>query len=234
MKKTLTILTILVIALVAMMGSVNAAETAKLTASREGDTVTVTLSLQEATGKVQFNLAYDSSLLTYVSASAGSLSAQINAREAGLVKLAALGMGGETTKTVTLTFKLNAGVEEGTANFELSNLKGTTEGLANSTASVKIEKTVVPAPSENPSPAPSTEPTTPAPSTAPSTNPTTPETPSTSDGNNSSTSQNGDILVGTNGEVITKLPQTGAPIYVGVAVLIALAVVAVVARKIRK
>lgn len=215
MKKTLTILTILVVALIAMMGSVNAAAT--LGVKQEGNIVTVTLSLAEASNKVQFNLTYKNALLTYDSIKVGDLGmVEVNTDEAGLLKIAALGSGNQKANSVTITFKVNEGAEGKEADFAISNFKGTTETLVNTATSLTIEKT-----STTP-----TTPTTPEQQT-PTTTPTTPTQSTQSTNNNSA-------KVGTNGKTLTKLPQTGTPLYaVAVAVIVA-GVIALAVRKIRK
>ena len=50
-------------------------------------------------------------------------------------------------------------------------------------------------------------------------------------GEDSTTETNGNEIVGTDGKVITKLPQTGAPIFVGIVAIIAVGVIALVVKK---
>ncbi len=233
MKKTLTILTILAIALVAMMGSVNA--TTDFVGSGDavvGGIVSVTIKVPDAApiGSLDSKVTYDTNLLTYTGCkfdNASKLSADAIDRN-GTIQISAFAMGdgGMATFTyATLNFTAKA---PGVAKFTIldgSFDTNTHETLGNNEVTVNIT-------------APTTEPTTDPtgdPTDAPAT--TTPSTPGSTNGKSDDTSKPAEKegeFVGTDGKTHSTLPNTGAPVYIGAGVVIALAGAALVIRKIRK
>ena len=107
------------------------------------------------------------------------------------------------------------------------------EDMTNPTVTVKVTAPVEVKPGENGGQQNPTNPTKPTQPSTDNNQQGTTTTPSTDDKQQGTTtnSQSSNGKVGTNGKVITKLPQTGAPVYIAVAVIIALAGVALVARK---
>ena len=221
MKKTLTILTIIAIALVAMMSSVNAAtvtaspaETTKLSV---GDTVTVTVGTEGASG-LQFDLAYPAGF-EYVNATA---SAPCDVRQdAGSLGIATF------ASSVTVTFKATeemvAGEENLVKEFVVSNYKAVdTDDRAGATATVTIKVA---------DPEPST-PTNPGEGSTGSEGSQLGSEGSQPGSDNNSGTQGG--VEGTNGDELNELPKTGAPVYIGTIAVIALAGAVLVVRKIRK
>lgn len=227
MKKSILGIVIIAMVVIAMMvGNVNAANLAVNNAEvKKGDVVTVSVNTDEAAQAVQFNLSYDATKFEYVDGSATTTlgTPMVNASEAGIIRLIATNPQA-TTNSVTLQFKAIEDTEG--ATFTASDLStNTNEELTTATATVKVV-TETPVEPENP-----VDPETPA-------EPTTPETPADNADNNEGTTTNNntnaDEKIGTNGQVITKLPQTGTPVFIGVAVVIALAGIALVVRKNRK
>lgn len=230
MKKSIMGVAIIAIILISMMmGSVNAASvTASNTEVKKGDIVTVSVKLDDAAKAVQFVLNYDATKFEYVEKSATTTlgTPTINTKTAGVINLAATNPQ-ETTNEVTLKFKALENTDG--ASFTVSNFKtNKSEVLANTSVSVKvIEETPV----EPEQPTTPEEPTTPE-------QPTTPEKPTTSEETKKPAANvntdNANEKVGTNGQVIKKLPQTGAPIFMGAAAIIVVAGIAVaVKRKIK-
>ena len=222
MKKTLTILTIIAIALVAMMSSVNAAtvtaspaETTKLSV---GDTVTVTVGTEGASG-LQFDLAYPAGF-EYVNATA---SAPCDVRQdAGSLGIATF------ASSVTVTFKATeemvAGEENLVKEFVVSNYKAVdTDDRAGATATVTIKVAEEPVPST---------PTDPVEGSTGSQGSQLGSEGSQPGSDNNSGTQGG--VEGTNGDELNELPKTGAPVYIGTIAVIALAGAVLVVRKIRK
>ena len=234
MKKTLTILTILVIALVAMVGSVNAASVDVNPSSTQkiakDQTVSVTLTVAQCQG-AQFKIHYDSSKFTYDAAHEDPNVLAANPNVPNEVFVSAMNLKGLTTVTLNFIAKENievpAGQKAQTYNFNATDIKlSKAEGEEGTSAPGSL--TVNPA-----------TPTTPGGEEKPGT-----QGGSTS-GSTSGSTQKGDKetagketaggqKVGTNGEVINKLPQTGAPLYIGAGVAVALAGAVLVIRKIRK
>lgn len=216
MKRTILGVAILAMVLIMMMGSVNAANvTANNTEVKKGDMVAVSVNTENAAMAIEFELKYDATKFEYIGASAGALGTPSVTDEGGVITLAiAASDGRSTTQSVTLNFKAKETTEG--VPFTVSNLiTDKNEAVANSTATVKVveEKPVTP---EEP------------------TNPTQPTTPDENKGGEETTtnnSQNANEKIGTNGEVIKKLPQTGTPVFIGVAAIIVVAGMALVVRK---
>ena len=230
MKKTLTILTILAIALVAMVGSVNAASVAVNPSATQkiakDQTVSVTLTVAQCQG-AQFKIHYDSSKFTYDAAHEDPNILAANANVTNEVFVSAMNLKGLTTVTLNFIAKENievpAGQKAQTYNFNATDIKlSKAEGEEGTSAPGSL--TVNPA------------------------TPTTPggeEKPGTQGGSTTGSTQKGDKetagketaggqKVGTNGEVINKLPQTGAPLYMGAGIAVALVGAVLIIRKIRK
>ena len=225
MKKSILGIVIIAMVVIAMMvGNVNAANLAVNNAEvKKGDVVTVSVNTEEASQAVEFVLNYDATKFEYVADSAASTlgTPVVNANEAGVIRLVVTDPI-KTTNAVTLQFKAIEDTEG--AVFTANNFStDKEEELTTTTATVKVV-TETPVEPENPG-----DPETPA-------EPTTPETPATdnNEGTTTNNNTNADEKVGTNGQVITKLPQTGTPMFIGAAVVIALAGVALVVRKNRK
>ena len=224
MKKSILGIVIIAMVVIAMMvGNVNAANLAVNNQEvKKGDVVTVSVNTEEASQAVEFVLNYDATKFEYVADSAAStLGAPIvNASEAGVIRLVVTDPI-KTTNAVTLQFKAIEDTEG--AVFTASNFStDKEEELTVASVTVKVV-TETPVEPENP-----VDPETPV-------EPTTPETPAdNNEGTTTNNNTNADEKIGTNGQVITKLPQTGTPMFIGAAVVIALAGVALVVRKNRK
>ena len=221
MKKTILGILIIAMVVVAMMiGNVNAANLAVNNAEvKKGDVVTVSVNTEEASQAVEFVLNYDATKFEYVADSAAStLGAPIvNASEAGIIRLVVTDPI-KTTNAVTLQFKAIEDTEG--AVFTASNFStDKDEELTTTTATVKVVTETATEP-ENPGEETPTEPTTPA--------------TDNNEGTTTNNNTNADEKVGTNGQVITKLPQTGTPVFIGVVAVIALAGITLVVRKVRK
>ena len=221
MKKTILGILIIAMVVVAMMiGNVNAANLAVNNAEvKKGDVVTVSVNTEEASQAVEFVLNYDATKFEYVADSATStLGAPIvNASEAGIIRLVVTDPI-KTTNAVTLQFKAIEDTEG--AVFTASNFStDKDEELTTTTATVKVVTETATEP-ENPGEETPTEPTTPA--------------TDNNEGTTTNNNTNADEKVGTNGQVITKLPQTGTPVFIGVVAVIALAGITLVVRKVRK
>ena len=221
MKKTILGILIIAMVVVAMMiGNVNAANLAVNNAEvKKGDVVTVSVNTEETSQAVEFVLNYDATKFEYVADSATStLGAPIvNASEAGIIRLVVTDPI-KTTNAVTLQFKAIEDTE-GTV-FTASNFStDKDEELTTTTATVKVVTETATEP-ENPGEETPTEPTTPA--------------TDNNEGTTTNNNTNADEKVGTNGQVITKLPQTGTPVFIGVVAVIALAGITLVVRKVRK
>ena len=141
----------------------------------------------------------------------------VNASEAGIIRLVVTDPI-KTTNAVTLQFKAIEDTEG--AVFTASNFStDKDEELTTTTATVKVVTETATEP-ENPGEETPTEPTTPA--------------TDNNEGTTTNNNTNADEKVGTNGQVITKLPQTGTPVFIGVVAVIALAGITLVVRKVRK
>lgn len=217
MKKTLTILAIVVVALVAMMSSVNAAtvnvQPNNVQKVNEGETVKVTVKVAPCNGFSCY-LKYDPSVFQFESADCA-----VNSKTAGTVKIAVLDITATNkAETATITFKALKTIDA-TQSFSVTDIDRDGTPDANTTGELTIVKVE---PSTEPSPAPGGETTTPS---NPADSGTEKET---------TTTPAGDQKVGTDGKVIDKLPQTGAPVYIIAATLVTLAGAALVVKKVRK
>lgn len=195
MKKSLLKTTILAIILVAaILGTtVNAGSVTAPETVKAGEEVTVNINVETAIENADVTMEYDASKLTYKGTSAGAnMLVQVNADEAGKLIIAVAG-GDNTTKTVSVTFTANKDFT-GDAGVKVTSFEANTnETLANTSVTVKAaEETKDPSkdPNKDPVKDPDKKPEKP-------TNPT-----------------------GTDGKPITKLPQTGAPVFVGAIALV--------------
>lgn len=222
MKKTIVIVAILAMVLITMMGSVNAASVTAKNEVEKGKTVTVTVNMA-ATSAVQFEMPYDNTKFEFVGASAGALGNDIGVANGGVVNVAAFAVDGKaTTTSVTVTFKALATTEG--EKFTVNGLVTESgEKIANPTVTVKVT-----APVEV---KPGTDNKTPVTDDKQQGTTATPSTGDKQQGTTTTGSQSVNGKVGTDGKVITKLPQTGTPVFIGVAVIIAVAGVALVVRK---
>ena len=222
MKKTLTILAIVVVALVAMMSSVNAAsvnvQPTNVQIVKAGEEVTVTVGFAACKG-ITFDLTYDSDNFEYKSSNA-----RVNAETAGKLTAGNIDAGGNLT-SVTFKFKALKDITATPKAFSATNMK-LSGGTDDSTAAGSL--VITPATTE-PTTEPTDKPTTGGETTKPGDTTGKPaastESPATSEE---------ETVVGTNGKAITKLPQTGAPVFIGVIALVAVVGAVFAIRKIRK
>ncbi len=213
MKKIVSILTILAIALIAMVGSVNAAsinvQPSKVQKVEEGQDVYVTVSFPETRGPL-FTLTYDENNFKYVSVDALS----VNDETPGKLVIGTV----SSTPITSLTVKFKTlKTIDATQEFSVTDidLGGTPD--ADATGSLVITKTP-------PSEEETTDPTPSNPTTSEESETTTP----------SEKTNEGEEIVGTNGETIKELPQAGVPVFVGIVSVIALGAVVLAVRRIRK
>ena len=202
MRKTVFKTTILAIILVAVIlgttvnaGSVTAPETVKA-----GEEVTVSINVNTAIENADITMEYDASKLTYKGTNAGAnMLVQVNADEAGKLIIAVAG-GDNTTKTISVTFTSNKDFT-GDAGVKVTSFEANTnETLANTQVTIKAEE--IKTPDDDKKPGEDEK----DPSKDPDKKPENPSKPS------------GD-KVGTDGKPITKLPQTGTPVFIGVIAL---------------
>lgn len=216
MKKTIVGVAILAIALIVMMGSVNAASvTVDKTEVKKGDIVTISINIDKQVNGIQFNVSYNPNNFEYIGTDTGALAPEENASN-GLVKVVA-SSGSKTANKATLTFKALADTQG--EDFVVSNFKAEGEALNNNSVKVKVSTTPV-----------VEEPTTPDnEGNKPVEGTTTPVTDKKAQ--TVETTQKAGEKVGTNGKVITKLPQTGTPVFIGAIALIVVAGVVLVVKK---
>lgn len=199
MKKTVFKTTILAIILVAAIlgttvnaGNVTAPETVKA-----GEEVTVSINVNTAIENADITMEYDASKLTYKGTNAGAnMLVQVNADEAGKLIIAVAG-GDNTTKTISVTFTSNRDFT-GDAGVKVTSFEANTnETLANTQVTIKAEEIKIPDDDKKPGEDEKD------PSKDPDKKPTKPTTPT-----------------GTDGKPITKLPQTGTPVFIGAIALV--------------
>lgn len=222
-NKILGILIALVVMIGLMASQVNAADmSASATEIEKGETVVVTVNLDEDSRAAQFVLDYNAENFKYVEGSVSTSldSKSINASEAGVVKFAGFSTSSATTKTVSFTFEALANTEG--ADFAISGLvTDNDETINNGTVSVAVVEPVV-----EPEPTPDPEPETPT---------EEPETPAEEPTVNEEPTTDGDQKVDEDGNVITRLPQTGTSIVTVAGIVAVVAIVGAIAvRKLRK
>ncbi len=230
-NKIFGILITLVIMIGVMASQVNAANiSASSTEVNKGDTVVVTVNLDKESQAVQFVLNYDAENFEYVKGSAsssiGEAAMAINDKEAGTIRIAASSI---STSTTSVSFTFTAKETTDASEFTVSNLiTENREELTNNNVTVKVvEKAEEPTTPEEPTnPGDQGEVETPSTDTPADT---------TVDEENGSTTNTETQKVDENGNVITKLPQTGTSIVTVAGVIAAVVVVAAIAvRKLRK
>ena len=223
-NKVIGILIALVVIIGVMASQVNAADmSVNSTEVKVGDTVTVTLKLEKPTQSIGLDLTYDANSFEYVKGSVTSdlPSLTVNDTVAGSVKISAADAT-QTTTYITYTFVAKENTDA--ASFVASGLNTINgEGLDVDTVSVKVvEPTVEPEP-EDPTPVDPENPDVDVPSDV------------------TDNTQAGDKVdanapkVDEDGNVITKLPQTGVTVF-QIAGVVAIVVIAgaLAVRKLRK
>lgn len=232
MKKTIVVVAILAMVLITMMGSVNAASVTANKEVEKGKTVTVTLSMKP-TASVGFELSYDKANFEFLGGSAGALGTIDTAGNTnGVVNVQLFATNGtSTTESVTLNFKAKETTTDAKAFTVSDFVTEDYEDMANPTVTVKVTAPIDVKPGVDDEQQNPTTPTTPSTGDNQQGTPTTPSAGDNQQGTTTTNSQSANGKVGTNGKIITKLPQTGTPVYIAVAVIIALAGVALVARK---
>ena len=224
-KKILGIVITLVIMMGMMVSQVNAATiSASNTEVNKGDELTVTVNLENPTQAIDLVLTYDANSFEYVKGSVTSSIGDLTVNDtvAGEVRLSAASATNSTT-SVTYTFVATENTDA--AAFNASGLVTESgEEFTVDSVSVSVVEAEEPTQPENPE------------------QPTNPEQPSTENpGETTNNEQNGSEtntdapLVDENGNVITKLPQTGVNVYTVIAGIAVVAIATVfVVRKIRK
>lgn len=218
MKKVMIGIAILAMVLIIMMGSVNAAS---LTTSGEkvskGETVTITVNM-EPSRATEVNLKYDANIFEYVSSSD---SIMVTDKGGEIIATYLTPDGTSTISQMSFTFKAKENSEG--ANFEVTGFTTDVKGdTVNNNVTVVVADKEVPVDPD--------QPTNPDQPVNPD-QPTNPEQPSDNGDKVTTTETNGNEIVGTDGKVITKLPQTGAPIFIGIVAIIAVGVIALVVKK---
>lgn len=212
MKKVMIGIAILAMVLIIMMGSVNAAS---LTTSGEkvskGETVTITVNM-EPSRATEVNLKYDANIFEYVSSSD---SIMVTDKGGEIIATYLTPDGTSTISQMSFTFKAKENSEG--ANFEVTGFTTDVKGdTVNNNVTVVVADKEVPVDPDQP--------------TNPD-QPVNPDQPSDNGDKVTTTETNDNEIVGTDGKVITKLPQTGAPIFVGIVAIIAVGVIALVVKK---
>lgn len=212
MKKVMIGIAILAMVLIIMMGSVNAAS---LTTSGEkvskGETVTITVNM-EPSRATEVNLKYDANIFEYVSSSD---SIMVTDKGGEIIATYLTPDGTSTISQMSFTFKAKENSEG--ANFEVTGFTTDVKGdTVNNNVTVVVADEEVPVDPDQP--------------TNPD-QPVNPDQPSDNGDKVTTTETNDNEIVGTDGKVITKLPQTGAPIFVGIVAIIAVGVIALVVKK---
>ncbi len=217
MKKILLSLIATLVVLLVATTSVNAASLSAPSQVKEGDIVTVTVNVDETSELVQFVMTYDSSVFEYVEGSATGIggSPTVGIPQLGTIKYVVTKVGNKTEGTVTLQFK--ALKTSAAVPFTISNFVSEPEQSAPSAASVSV----VEKETGNP-PAGGSE----------TENPTGDTETETGSGEEEKEKESG--KVGTNGKVITEIPQAGAPVIVGAIVLVVVAGAVVATKKFAK
>lgn len=228
-NKVFGILIALVIMIGVMASQVMAASiSASSTEVNKGDTVVVTVNLEKDSQAVQFVLNYDAKNFEYVKGSAsssiGEAAMAINDKEEGTIRIAASSI---STSTTSVSFTFTAKETTDASAFTVSNLiTENREELTTDNVTVKVvEKAEEPQPEQ-----PSDDQNT-------TVNPgDTVGDEETGDASENANKSDADApKVDEDGNVITKLPQTGVTVYQIAGVVAVLAIVAaIVVRKIRK
>ena len=225
-NKVLGILVTLIIMIGIMASQVNAADISASAAEvNVGDEITVTVTLKEATQAIDLELTYNASNFEYVkkSVTSGLDSLTTNDTVPGTVKISGADPYNSTTY-VEYTFKAIAKTEADPGDFVASGLyTESEEALDVNTVSVTVTEKA-------------DEPTNPE---EPGEDVNTPDTnvpgETTDDGQTGSETNSNSPKVDEDGNVITKLPQTGVTVFqiAGIAAVVIIAGVLAV-RKLRK
>lgn len=191
MKKTILGVVVITMLLVAMLGvTVNAAA---LTANKEGDIVTVTVTTNEKVESMEFVMNFESSKFEFIEGSIKSGLTTIDSNPLGDGKLMVSAFGGEAS-TLTLQFKANGNVG---GSFTLSDTEfSNDEAVSNPTA--VVEATVIPEEPEKPNPGEEQK---------PGENVENKDTQTGKEENKKA--ENAEEYVDEDGKKITKIPQTG-------------------------
>ena len=224
-NKVLGILVTLIIMIGIMASQVNAADISASAAEvNVGDEITVTVTLKEATQAIDLELTYNASNFEYVkkSVTSGLDSLTTNDTVPGTVKISGADPYNSTTY-VTYTFKAIAKTEADSADFVASGLYTESEEALNvDTVSVTVtEKTEEPTNPEEPGDVETPDTNVPG--------------DTTDDGQTGSETNSNSPKVDEDGNVITKLPQTGVTVFqiAGIAAVVVVAG-AIAVRKLRK
>lgn len=192
MKKTILGVVVITMLLVAMLGvTVNAAT---LTASKQGDIVTVNVTTNEKVESMEFVINFDSSKFEFVEGSIKSGLTTIDSNMLGEGQLMVSAFGGEAS-VVTLQFKANGNVG---GNFTLSDTEFSNDEAVTKPTAV-IEATTTPVEPEKPTPGEEQKPTE---------NEGNKDTQTGKEENKKA--ENTEEYVDEDGKKITKIPQTGA------------------------
>lgn len=206
MKKTILGVVVITMLLVAMLGvTVNAAT---LTASKEGDIVTVTVTTNEKVESMEFVINFESSKFEFVQGSIQSGLTTIDSNMLGDGKLMVSAFGGEAS-TLSLQFKANGNVG---GSFTLSDTEFSNDEAMTKPTAV-IEATTTPVEPEPEKPTPGEE-------QKPEENVENKDTQTGKEENKKA--ENAEEYVDEDGKKITKIPQTGAympTIILGISVL---------------
>lgn len=220
-RKILGIVTMVTLVLMMLVTSVNAADfTADKTEMKKGDIVTLTITTETEVESMQFDITYDTTKYQYVENSATSaLTTGSNIISDGVVRVSALSITGTTTNTVTLQFEALENGEE--IPFTISNtefgigVEEVEETFNTPTLNVTIAEPVVDPEPEQPED--TEDPTNPGETTKPEDN--------NNEQNGNNENNNSGEYVDENGNVITRLPQTGS---LAPAIIAGLAIFAVI------
>lgn len=224
MKKTIIGVAIIAMFLITMMGSVNAASMTASTNQVEVDKgVSVVIKTDVTMKAVQFKLNYDTSKFDYTGyTSAAGTTATVTKTAEGLTFALANSAAPEDAKSITLNFTAKA--ETANVNEETFTISGFKAGTStekdnniNATTTVKVVAATTPVEPEKPGDVTDEN--------------NTPAGEENKDNGTTTTETNNSGKVSTNGKVITKLNQTGAPLFIGAAVVVALAGAVLVVRK---
>ena len=231
-NKILGILIALVVMIGVMASQVNAATiSASSTEVNKGDRVTVTVNLNDATPYIDIDLKYNPNSFEYVDKSATSdlPSLTVNNKAGEGIVLVSAADATETTKYISFTFTAKENTDA--AEFVASGLNTITgEKLDVSSVSVAVVEKA-----EEPTPEEPTNPENPGDQGDVETPSTDTPVDTTVDEENGSKTNTESQKVDENGNVITKLPQTGTSIVTVAGVIAAVVVVAAIAvRKLRK
>lgn len=217
MKKTILGVAISIIALIMMMGSVNAASISAVNEVEKDKTVTVTVNVDSAKA-IEFNVKYNKDKFEFVNAET-TLGAPTVTPKDGVVYFATFGT--TPTDTVKLNFKAT-GLTDG-ETFTLNDLitDVTSDKVENGTVTVKVTE---PAKEDDNK----EEQNKPQEGQNTQTSNTTEQKDETGTKNTNKTNT---TKVSTNGEKITKLQQTGTPVFAIIGAFVVVAGIVFIIKK---